>query len=107
MSFGCPAPWAPFGELREFPGKAIHLTRSPLEIQYWLLAEYGDEPFPCLAPTPKLRLFGGLTAEESAIMPELPVSTIRRDLRVAQAWHQRELNQDSRQEAISPGTCPS
>ena len=43
----------------------------------------------------EMRFFGGLTAEESASVLNLPVSVVRRDLRVAQAWLQRELNQGS------------
>jgi DNA-directed RNA polymerase specialized sigma24 family protein len=39
-----------------------------------------------------MRFFGGMTAEESAEILNLPVSTIRRELRVAQAWLQRELD---------------
>ncbi len=41
----------------------------------------------------ELRFFGGLTAEESAELLNVPVNTVRRDLRVGQAWLQRELNQ--------------
>jgi RNA polymerase sigma factor (TIGR02999 family) len=40
----------------------------------------------------ELRFFGGLTAEESAELLNLPVQTIRRELRVAQAWLRRELD---------------
>lgn len=43
----------------------------------------------------EMRFFGGLTAEESAAVLDLPVNVIRRDLRVAQAWLQRELDQGS------------
>jgi DNA-directed RNA polymerase specialized sigma24 family protein len=43
----------------------------------------------------EMRFFGGLTAEESADVLNLPVSEVRRELRVAQAWLQRELNQGS------------
>jgi RNA polymerase sigma factor (TIGR02999 family) len=39
----------------------------------------------------EMRFFGGLTAEESATALELPVNVVRRELRVAQAWFQREL----------------
>jgi RNA polymerase sigma factor (TIGR02999 family) len=39
----------------------------------------------------EMRFFGGLTAEESAIALELPVQVVRRELRVAQAWLQREM----------------
>jgi RNA polymerase sigma-70 factor, ECF subfamily len=42
----------------------------------------------------EMRFFGGLTAEESAAVLDLPVNTVRQQLRVAQAWLQRELNQD-------------
>ena len=41
----------------------------------------------------ELRFFGGLTAEESAVALELPVNVVRRELRVGQAWLQRELDQ--------------
>jgi RNA polymerase sigma-70 factor, ECF subfamily len=40
----------------------------------------------------EMRFFGGMTAEESAALLALPVNVVRRDLRVAQAWLQRELN---------------
>ena len=40
----------------------------------------------------EMRFFGGLTAEESASILELPVNVINRELRVAQAWLQRELD---------------
>lgn len=40
----------------------------------------------------EMRFFGGLTAEESAEVLGLPVNQVRRELRVAQAWLQRELD---------------
>jgi RNA polymerase sigma factor (TIGR02999 family) len=55
----------------------------------------------------ELRFFGGLTAEESAQLLNLPVNAVRRELRVAQAWLQRELNQESHVAGISTGTDPS
>ena len=39
----------------------------------------------------EMRFFGGMTAEDSAEVLDLPVSEVRRHLRVAQAWLQREL----------------
>jgi RNA polymerase sigma factor (TIGR02999 family) len=42
----------------------------------------------------EMRFFGGMTAEESAAALDMPVHVVRRDLRVAQAWLQRELNRD-------------
>ena len=40
----------------------------------------------------EMRFFGGMTAEESAAVLKLPVTEVRRHLRVAQAWLQRELD---------------
>jgi RNA polymerase sigma factor (TIGR02999 family) len=40
----------------------------------------------------EMRFFGGLTAEESAQALDLPVEAVRRELRIAQAWLQRELD---------------
>ena len=40
----------------------------------------------------EMRFFGGLTAEESAEVLNMPVAEVRRHLRVAQAWLQRELD---------------
>jgi RNA polymerase sigma factor (TIGR02999 family) len=47
----------------------------------------------------EMRFFGGLTAEESAQVLELPVEKVRAQLRVAQAWLQRELDRDAKGEA--------
>jgi DNA-directed RNA polymerase specialized sigma24 family protein len=38
-----------------------------------------------------MRYFGGLTAEESAEALGIPAHTVRRELRLAQAWLRREL----------------
>ena len=54
----------------------------------------------------EMRFFGGLTAEESADVLGLPVTAVRRELRVAQAWLQRELDQGSRENS-SPQTASS
>jgi RNA polymerase sigma factor (TIGR02999 family) len=40
----------------------------------------------------EMRFFGGFTAEESAELLQISVSTVRRELRVAQAWLQREID---------------
>jgi RNA polymerase sigma factor (TIGR02999 family) len=40
----------------------------------------------------EMRFFGGMTAEESAEVLELPVEKVRAELRIAQAWLQRELD---------------
>jgi RNA polymerase sigma factor (TIGR02999 family) len=43
----------------------------------------------------EMRFFGGLSAEESAEVLEVPVNTIRQELRVAQAWLHRELDRNA------------
>ena len=40
----------------------------------------------------EMRFFGGLTAEESAEVLELPVEKVRAELRIAQAWLEHELD---------------
>jgi RNA polymerase sigma-70 factor, ECF subfamily len=40
----------------------------------------------------ELRFFGGLTAEESAEVLQMPVSRVRKDMRVALAWMQSEID---------------
>jgi len=50
----------------------------------------------------EMRFFGGLTAEESADVLQLPVITVRRELRVAQAWLQRELDRSANHDASAP-----
>jgi RNA polymerase sigma factor (TIGR02999 family) len=47
---------------------------------------------PAKARLIEMRFFGGLTAEESAEATGMPVAEVRRHLRVAQAWLQRELD---------------
>lgn len=50
-----------------------------------------EETEPLKARLIEMRFFGGLTAEESAGLLELPVEKVRSELRVAQAWLRREL----------------
>jgi RNA polymerase sigma factor (TIGR02999 family) len=47
---------------------------------------------PMKARLVEMRFFGGLTAEESAEALAIPVTEVRRHLRVGQAWLQRELD---------------
>jgi RNA polymerase sigma factor (TIGR02999 family) len=47
---------------------------------------------PAKARLIEMRFFGGLTAEESAEATGMAVAEVRRHLRVAQAWLQRELD---------------
>jgi RNA polymerase sigma factor (TIGR02999 family) len=43
----------------------------------------------------EMRFFGGMTAEESAEVMGLPVQKVRGELRIAQAWLKRELDNRS------------
>ena len=42
-----------------------------------------------------MRYFGGMTAEESSIALSIPVHTVRRELRLAQAWLRKEMAGDT------------
>jgi len=42
-----------------------------------------------------MRYFGGLTAEESSIALNLEINVVRRHLRLAEAWLQREMDQSA------------
>ncbi len=55
-----------------------------------------DELDPRKARLVEMHYFGGLTAEESAAALDLAVPVVRRELRVAQAWLQRELDRPAR-----------
>jgi RNA polymerase sigma factor (TIGR02999 family) len=53
---------------------------------------------PAKARLIEMRFFGGLTAEESAEATGIPLAEVRRHLRMAQAWLQRELDSSGRVE---------
>jgi RNA polymerase sigma factor (TIGR02999 family) len=48
----------------------------------------------------EMRFFGGMTAEESAEVLGLPVQKIRAELRIAQAWLKRELDNRAPQQNL-------
>jgi RNA polymerase sigma-70 factor (ECF subfamily) len=50
------------------------------------------EKDPLLARLVEMRYFGGLTAEESSLALNLELSVVRRQLRLAEAWLQREMD---------------
>ncbi len=51
------------------------------------------EKDPLLARLVEMRYFGGLTAEESSATLNLEINLVRRQLRLAEAWLQREMDQ--------------
>lgn len=65
------------------------------------------EQDPLKAQLVEMRFFGGLTAEESAEALGLPVQTVRRQLRVAQAWLQRELDGSSEEKPQRRANSPA
>jgi RNA polymerase sigma-70 factor, ECF subfamily len=50
---------------------------------------------PNLARLVELRYFGGLTAEESSVALNLDINVVRRELRLAEAWMQREMGRSA------------
>ena len=50
-----------------------------------------EEQHPRKARLVEMRYFGGMTAEDSAAALDLPLHTVRRELRLAHAWLHREL----------------
>jgi len=57
-----------------------------------------EEADPLKGQLIEMRYFGGMTAEESSVALNLPVNTVRRELRLAQAWLRREMSSSSREE---------
>ncbi len=53
-----------------------------------------EERDPRKARVIEMRFFGGLTAEEAAELLGISPETVRRDLRLGQAWLQRELSRE-------------
>ncbi|HLJ51245.1 MAG TPA: sigma-70 family RNA polymerase sigma factor [Bryobacteraceae bacterium] len=81
------------GSLRlHLDGQKIAIERAPflLAVDDALTALARKDPLK--ARLVEMRFFGGLTAEESAEAIGKPVTEVRRDLRVALAWLQRELD---------------
>jgi RNA polymerase sigma factor (TIGR02999 family) len=51
----------------------------------------------------ELRYFGGLTMEEMAEVLGVSISTVRRDIRSAEAWLRRELQRHDQRDGSNPG----
>lgn len=54
----------------------------------------------------EMRYFGGMTAEDSAILLNVPVNKINRQMKLAQAWLRRELNGESLNPTLTPPSPP-
>jgi RNA polymerase sigma-70 factor, ECF subfamily len=75
--------------LAEIPDVGIRANESLLAIDDAL--ERLARTDPLKAQLIEMRFFGGMTAEESAAVLSLPVHSVRRHLRLGQAWLHKEL----------------
>lgn len=75
--------------LANMPERAPQPNRSLLAVDDALRRLERIEPLK--ARVIDLRYFGGMTAEESSLVLSIPVHTVRRELRLAQAWLRREI----------------
>jgi RNA polymerase sigma factor (TIGR02999 family) len=57
---------------------------------------------PLLARLLEMRYFGGLTAEESGTALKLEINVVRRQLRLAEAWIQREMDHTAPRSQSTP-----
>lgn len=76
-------------DLEEMDDFANTPNRSLLSMNHAL--EELEKMDPLKARIIEMRYFGGMTAEESAVALSKPVHTVRRELRLAQAWLRREM----------------
>jgi len=63
-----------------------------------------SEKDPLLARLVEMRYFGGLTAEESSAALNLEISVVRRQLRLAEAWLQREMQHSTPGSKATPAS---
>jgi len=68
------------------------LDRSPALIQVDDALRTLELQDPLKAQLVEMRFFGGMTAEDSAEVLNIPVPKVRSELRIAQAWLKRELD---------------
>jgi RNA polymerase sigma factor (TIGR02999 family) len=69
--------------------RAIQPNRSFIALNDAL--EHLEKTDPLRAKLIEMRFFGGMTAEESSAALSIPVNTVRRELRLAQAWLGKEM----------------
>jgi RNA polymerase sigma factor (TIGR02999 family) len=62
------------------------------------------EKDPLLARLVEMRYFGGLTAEESGAALNLEINAVRRQLRLAEAWLQREMDRPAPGSQAAPAS---
>ena len=55
----------------------------------------------------EMRFFGGMTAEESSAVVNMPVHIVRRELRLAQAWLRKHMAGDNTPEETTEELAPS
>jgi RNA polymerase sigma-70 factor (ECF subfamily) len=79
--------------LQDLPDRGIQPNRSLMAIDDAL--KRLEQTDPLKGHLIEMRYFGGLTAEESAMALSKPVHTVRRELRLAQAWLRKEMAGDT------------
>lgn len=79
--------------LQDLPDRGIQPNRSLVAIDDAL--KRLEQTDPLKGHLIEMRYFGGLTAEESAMALSKPVHTVRRELRLAQAWLRKEMAGDT------------
>ena len=55
----------------------------------------------------EMRFFGGMTADESSVVVNLPVHVVRRELRLAQAWLRKHMAGDNTPDETTEELAPS
>jgi RNA polymerase sigma-70 factor, ECF subfamily len=75
--------------LADLPDRAPRPNQSLLAVDDAL--QKLEKIDPLKARVIDLRYFGGMTAEESSLVLSIPVHTVRRELRLAQAWLRKEI----------------
>lgn len=75
--------------LADIPDWSLKSSKSLLAIDEAL--QRLEKTDPLKGQLIEMRYFGGMTAEESALAVSIPVHTVRRELRLAQAWLRQEI----------------
>jgi RNA polymerase sigma-70 factor (ECF subfamily) len=92
--------------LAEVPDRGVSPNRHVLAVDDAL--RQLEKTDPLKAQLIEMRYFGGMTAEESSMALSKPVHSVRRELRLAQAWLRKEMAGENSRAGILPdsGSLP-